>query len=752
HQALKDQSWIEAMQEELLQFKMQKFWVLVDLPHGKRAIDFMVYQMDVKSAFLYGTIEEEVYVCQPLGFKDHDYPDKVYKVVKALNGLHQAPRAWYETLATYLLENGFQKGTIHQTLFIKKQKRDILLCKKQTVVATSSTEAEYVAAASCYAQVLWIHNQLLDYGYYYLYKITAASVKFLLAVSSKLDITSNSSDSPLLDVNTPRSDEDRLEIMGLTLWNTVVIKQINDVTRLQALADKKKMVITEAVIREVLRLDDAEGVDCLPNEEIFQELARMGYEKPSTKLTFYKDFFSSQWKFLIYTILQSMSAKRTSWSKFSSAMASAIICLSTGRKFNFSKYIFDSLVRNVDNTSKFYMYPHFIHLLIRKQLGDLSTHTIKYTSPTLTQKVFANMRRVGKGFSGVETPLFEGMIVEQVIKEGGAEEEHVEDDIAAHGDDTTIQGDAAQEPSIPSPTPPTPPTQQPQDLPSTSQRVKKLEKGNRVKVLKLRRLKKVLTSKRIDTSEDTVMEDASNQGRMIDDLDKDDVDKEEDKEEAKVVKDDQEDEPAEVQEVLDVVTTAKLITEVVTAASETITAASTIISAAEPQVPAATITAAPIRDKDKGIMVEEPKPLKKKQQVKMDEEYARKLHAEVNKYIDWDIAIDHIKQKAKEDPANVAVFRLDYFKGMSYDDIRLIFEDKFNLNIEFLLKTKEQMEEEENRAIQSIKETLAQKAAKKRKLNEEVKDLKRHLEIVPDEDDDVYTEATPLARKVPVVD
>ncbi|GJY69328.1 putative ribonuclease H-like domain-containing protein [Tanacetum coccineum] len=88
---------------------------------------FMVYQMDVKSAFLYGRIEEEVYVCQPLGFEDPDYPNKVYKVVKALYGLHQAPRAWYETLAKYLLDNGFHRGKIDQTLFIKKQKGDILL-------------------------------------------------------------------------------------------------------------------------------------------------------------------------------------------------------------------------------------------------------------------------------------------------------------------------------------------------------------------------------------------------------------------------------------------------------------------------------------------------------------------------------------------------------------------------------------------------------------------------------------------------
>ncbi|GKC90829.1 putative ribonuclease H-like domain-containing protein, partial [Tanacetum coccineum] len=76
---------------------------------------FMVYQMDVKSAFLYGRILEEVYVCQPPGFEDPDYPDKVYKVVKALYSLHQAPRAWYETLANYLLGNGFQRGKIDQT-------------------------------------------------------------------------------------------------------------------------------------------------------------------------------------------------------------------------------------------------------------------------------------------------------------------------------------------------------------------------------------------------------------------------------------------------------------------------------------------------------------------------------------------------------------------------------------------------------------------------------------------------------------
>nr|GEV99070.1 hypothetical protein [Tanacetum cinerariifolium] len=114
--ALKDPSWVEAMQEEL-QFKIQNVWILVDCPKG----------IDVKSAFLYGTIDEEVYVMQPPGFQDPEFLNRVYKVEKAMYGLHQAPRAWYGTLSKYLLNNGFQRGTIDQTLFIRKHRGDFLL-------------------------------------------------------------------------------------------------------------------------------------------------------------------------------------------------------------------------------------------------------------------------------------------------------------------------------------------------------------------------------------------------------------------------------------------------------------------------------------------------------------------------------------------------------------------------------------------------------------------------------------------------
>nr|GFA85128.1 hypothetical protein [Tanacetum cinerariifolium] len=197
-------------------------------------------EMDIKSAFLYGTIDEKVYVMQPPRFQDPEFLAKVYKVEKAMYGLHQAPRAWYGTLSKYLLKNGFQKdvrssnthmdkenpwgkdGTgkdvdlhlyrsmVGSLMYLTASRPDIMFadhksttggcqflgrrliswqCKKQTIVATSTTVAEYVAeggwhfslsrqtimatsttvaeyvaAASCCGQVPWIQNQLLDYG------------------------------------------------------------------------------------------------------------------------------------------------------------------------------------------------------------------------------------------------------------------------------------------------------------------------------------------------------------------------------------------------------------------------------------------------------------------------------------------------------------------------------------------------------------------------------------------------------------
>nr|GEU33164.1 NADH-ubiquinone oxidoreductase chain 4 [Tanacetum cinerariifolium] len=423
-------------------------------------------------------------------------------------------------------------------------------------------------------------------------------------------------------------------------WKTVAVKSSNDITRLQALADKKKVVATKAAIWDALHLDDAEGVDCLPNEEIFTELARM---------------------------------------------------------------------------------------------GKLSTHSTIYISPALTQKVFANMKRVEKGCSGVETPLFEGMLVVREPEEHGVAEEQGNADNAAEELVTTASEDDVEVQSIPTPTPPTSPPQQPQDIPSTSQaqspppqpqsltpaqpqgadfpisllqealdacaalarqvehlehdkvakdleiiklktRVKKLGRTNKVKTLKLRRLRKVGASQRVYTSDDTLMEDVSNQGRIIDELDKDEgAVLMNEREKIEEIRDNTDDAQVEGRQAdiyqIDMDHAAKVLiiaAAVVHAAITKTVSAAAVVPTEESSAKTSTETKS--KDKGKSIMVEEPKPMKKKQQVELDEAYARKLHEEINQDIDWEVSIDH------------------------------------------------------------------------------------HLEIVPDKDDDVYTEATPLARKVPVVD
>nr|GEV94708.1 hypothetical protein [Tanacetum cinerariifolium] len=485
-------------------------------------------------------------------------------------------------------------------------------------------------------------------------------------------------------------------------WNTASVKRSGNVTRLQALVNKKKIVISEVVIHEILQLDDAEGVVCLPNEEIFVDLAQMRYEKP------------------------------TSWNEFSTAMASVVICLSKGQMFNFSKYIFDSLVRNVDSSSKFYM--------------------------------------VGKGFSRVKTPLFEEMLTaRQPIEEGLVDEQVQVDDVVA----AVVEENVVEDKLV---------------IIKLKARVKKLEMANKFKSSKLRRLRKVGASKQVESSD--AMEDVFNQGRMIDDMDKD--------EEVELVKDadiaesegrhdaaqqakrqveiyhidldhsskvlNMQEDDSEVQEVVEPSIPAAALT-VVTAYTRR--RKGVIIRDPKEDLSTKTLAETPkVKDKDKGILVETPKPMKKKDQIELDAKYARKLHEEINrdhddfnKDIDWDAAIDHTESEARKNMMiylkNTAGYKMDFFKRMTYAQICPIFQAMFDENMRFLFKSREEMEEEDQEIIKSINETPAQKAVKRRKLSEEAqeaKDLRKRLEVVDDDDDDVFIEATPLARKVPVVD
>nr|GEV33497.1 hypothetical protein [Tanacetum cinerariifolium] len=188
-EALRDADCVSEMQEELDQFVRLKVWRLVPRPEGKSVIktkwifknkkdeSSLVIRNKARlvavgysqqegidydetfapTTFLNGFLKEDVYVGQPLGFVSKQYPDHVYPLDKALYGLKQAPRAWYDVLSQFLIESGFQKG-------------DKLVCwssKKQNCVSISTTESEYVTVSSCCAQLLWMHTQLTDYGFFY---------------------------------------------------------------------------------------------------------------------------------------------------------------------------------------------------------------------------------------------------------------------------------------------------------------------------------------------------------------------------------------------------------------------------------------------------------------------------------------------------------------------------------------------------------------------------------------------------------
>nr|GEW48872.1 reverse transcriptase domain-containing protein [Tanacetum cinerariifolium] len=476
-------------------------------------------------------------------------------------------------------------------------------CKKQTVVATSSTKAEYVATASCCAQVLWIQNQLLDYG--------------------------------------------------------------------------RKVIITEDIVRQALRLDDTESIDCLPNEEIFVELARMGYEKPSIKLTFYKAFFLAQWKFLIHTILQCMSTKRTAWNEFSSSMASAVICLATGKKFNFSKYIFDSFVAPTPPPS-----PH------QSPIVQPSSPQQQPSPPSQPTAIFMDL---------LNTLLETYTTLTRKV-------ENLEQDKIAQALEIT----------------------------KLKQRVRRLEKKRKLKVSWLKRLKKVGTAQRVKSSADTVMDDQEDASKQKGQEESQAQVYHLDLEHAQKVLSMQDDEaePADLKEVIEVVTIAKLMTEVVTVAATTITAAPSTVrrrkgvvirDPKETAIPSIIVHSEPkSKDKGKGILVEEPKPLKKQAQIEQDKAYARELETELNANINYNEVIEQARKSIMIYLKNIDGFKMDFFKGMSYDDIRPIFEKHLNSIVGFLEKREEQLEEEKSKALKRKSKSSEQQAAKKQKLDEEV--------------------------------
>ncbi|GJV86380.1 putative ribonuclease H-like domain-containing protein [Tanacetum coccineum] len=594
-QALTDPSWIEAMQDELLQFSLQKVWRLVDLPKGKHAIGTKWVYRNKKD-------ERRIVVRNKA---------RLVAQEKALYGLHQAPRAWYETLSAYLLENGFRRGLIDKTLFIKKSKGDILLVQMYvddiifgstqkslciefeglmhkkfqmssmgeltfflglqvmqrddgifisqdkyvsdilkkfdfSSVKTASTPIEtnkallkeeeaddvdvhlyksmigslmyltasrpdimFVVCACARFQVtpktshlhavkrifrylkgqpklgLWYPKDSpfdleafsdSDYAGASLdKKSTTGGCQFLgkRLISwqcKKQTIVANSTTEALLLIVMDRTEEnaefhqivDFLTTSSIhyaltvsptiyasyieQFWNTANSQTVNDVKQIHATVDGKTVVISESSVRSDLHFNDEDGITCLTNTAIFENLALMGYESDSDKLTFQKALFSPQWKYLIHTILHCLSSKSTSWNEFSTNIASAVICLATGQKFNFSKLIFDGMLRNLDtNTKKFSMYPRFLQLFLNNQISLTEPFNDTYETPKPTINVFTNMKRKGKDFSGRVTPLFASMLAPPVV--GGEADEAIfkeKDDRVVRATTTAASLDAVQ--------------------------------------------------------------------------------------------------------------------------------------------------------------------------------------------------------------------------------------------------------------------------------------------------------------------
>ncbi|GJV72713.1 putative ribonuclease H-like domain-containing protein [Tanacetum coccineum] len=178
-------------------------------------------------------------------------------------------------------------------------------------------------------------------------------------------------------------------------WNTATSKTVNDVSYNKAKITGKTVSISEASIRRDLLFNDVDGIDCLTNQEIYENLQLMG-------------------------------SKSTSWDQFPTNIASALICLATDRKFNFSKMIFEGMIRNLDAKKKFLMYPRFVQVFLNNQLSNLPAPLDNLPIPVLTKKVFTNMAKQGLHFSGHVTPLFPNMLAQAVVDEGEGSEQPTE--------------------------------------------------------------------------------------------------------------------------------------------------------------------------------------------------------------------------------------------------------------------------------------------------------------------------------------
>ncbi|GKC47513.1 hypothetical protein Tco_1065235 [Tanacetum coccineum] len=470
------------------------------------------------------------------------------------------------------------------------------------------------------------------------------------------------------------------------LWSSGVVKTINGEVQLHALVDGKKIIISEASARRDLKLEDEEGIDCLPNSTIFEQLALMGYEKISQKLTFYKPFFSLQWKFLIHTILQCLSSKTTVWNEFRSTMASALICLATNQKFSFSKFIFEDEA-------------------VYKELGDSLVRAATTTSSLEAEQDSGNITKTRSKVTPNEYSFL---------------------GTTSGGGPRVLDLEKTK-------------TTQQNEIDSLKRRVKKLEKKSRSRTHKLKRLYKVGLTSRVESSgdEEDLGEDASKQGRRINVIDTDEditlvnVQDDADNEmfdvnilngEEVFVAGQNENVVEEVVDAVQVSTAATTVT--ITTEEITLAQALKALKTSKPKVKGivfqetgksmtTTISSQQSQDKGKGIMIKEPvKPMKKKDLINLDEEVALK---------EW----DDIQTKIEADHELAQ---------------RLQAEEQEELSVEEKAKLFQQLLEQRRNHF------AAKKSTKKQKVDDDkdTAELQSLMEVIPNEEE-VAIDVVPLA-------
>nr|GEW37615.1 hypothetical protein [Tanacetum cinerariifolium] len=605
-QALEDESWVDAIQEELLQFKIQKEERIdydeVFTPVARieairiflafaSYMGFIVYQMDVKSAFLYGTIDEEVYGTQPHGFVDPKFPNKVYKVVKALYGIHQAPRAWFMWMISFLAQ---------QRSLCVKQKEDGIFISQDKYVAEIIKKFDFLivktASTPIETQKPLVKDEEAADVDVHLYRSMIGSLMYLTA--SRPDIiylkgqpklglwypkVSSFNLEAYSDSDYAGANLDRKSTTGVSSFN---LEAYSDSDYAGVNLDRKSTTGAALLKGRLLEVTTAKHRLLLPS--IVQEQTALG-----------KDFSNP---------LMADNLPKIVW------------------------YILLSLVKNIEAGVPFYMFPRFVQLLVNHPLGDMSHHQDIYDNPSLTKKIFANIKRVGTGFSGVITPLFESMLVQATEEVGKAQ-----DDVSIPIEPSTSKPHKKHKSKKQQPKAPTVPSPVPSpehQLPSPSNDPIPDADKDSLTLQELVDLCIRLSNKVLDLESEVIdikssfTDKIKNLEDIVDQLEDENKDLKEKSFKTTQVDtatpvDTDEEEPAEVEEVLEVVKAAKVMTDVVTTALPITTAAQVpkvstpkrrrgvIIQDIEETTTSLIVhSKVQSKDKGKGILIEEPKPLK----------------------------------------------------------------------------------------------------------------------------------------------